>query len=400
MSQSQTVCRQVLPSTADIGERVAAETLPVIRAALLDAVPGQDLATLEQRFGELVGFLGAAVRFNTVVQGVPDWAGWVALADEDWQHRQRLLPALAAPEFSGDFSDVLEQAVAALCSYISQLVSLGFLGFLDYHEGDLAAYAFVRRQISVLHSHGGLFLDDPQGRGEAVGFLWDAPYAQQTVYVVKEWRQGWAHYATHGHVHHLQEARVAPLAEYQGTLPVWVESLKDRVPPWLARHLTVMTGRIVQEDISEQDVQSHSWQLPVVNRVRRESPAWLFGTLCVAGWSDADLAIDFPDRPIIEGTVTPSTKALFAVTPLLLAIAVGVGIAGALLVALLLFLADAAPWYFSVPLQAVTFSLCFALTFLAFHIGGSWAGVGFYDALHARRNRHHRLFTRWGSKAS
>lgn len=331
----QTVQTDVLPSRAPVGQRVAESARPIIKDALTDLVLNNfkdgkvtyvnAAQKVQDGARELVNFLRAAVRCNTVVENVQDWAGWRGLADLDWQNRQTLLPTLVVPEADPSLSDMaydsfslrltvqggqlenlLAQTAVAISNYLGELVDHGMMGFLDYHEGEAAAYSFIRRLIKVKKER---VEDIDKGLGFWVGHRSENPENFRTIYAFRQTRWGQAEYSTEEKVHSLHKARVQPFTTYHESVPIWLKPLKQVMPHWLSPHVKVMTGTIVEESVSYQEVETNEWTLPEVKKVQRASPAILLGGAVLAGWSDVDLGIHFDDRQDFEEFISPSVNA-------------------------------------------------------------------------------------------
>lgn len=322
----------VCPSREKVGQRIAESAEPIIKEALTKFVINHckggpvtyaDAAKkVQEGAHKLVDFLRAAVRFNTVVENVQDWAGWRGLADADWENRQTLLPTLVVPEadqslsgmaydsfclrltiHGGQLENLLAKTAAAISNYLGELVDRGMMGFLDHHEGETAAYSFIRRRIKVEKEH---VKDIDTGLGSHVGHRPENPDNLKRIYAFRQTRWGTAEYSTEEKVHYLHGATVQPFTTYQKPVPIWLEPLRHVTPEWLSPYVRVMTGTIVEESVSYQEVETNQWTLGEVRKVKRASPAFLLGGAVLAGWSDADMEIHFDDRRDFEEFISPS----------------------------------------------------------------------------------------------
>lgn len=299
---------------ADVPARVRESLAPVLRTILEQELirrmgeerrwSHEQVVSVAKRTGaEVVELLGAAVGANTIVDGT-DEAGRRALAARENAVRKSLLPLFVSPATpAADGHDTsytpltlrlslksgavvarfLDDLAGALAAYGADLVDRGFLGFVIYAEGDIAAYSYVLRRIcdvSVTNSQ-------DLGRGIIAEDM-SAPHGQRITYEEREQRWGSATYRTEKHVHHLQNARAEALRTFAGAMPERAWTLMRVFPEWLSSHLQVLQGTIVQEEVYEQDQKTDTWALPVVRRVYTLSPAICLGSLVLTGWSSSD----------------------------------------------------------------------------------------------------------------
>lgn len=258
----------------------------------------------------------SAVRASVLVEGGKDGATRWGLNEADWQERQKRLPDYPTPpclpnylsggwyypetwqsQLAGNTSlaKMAEGAVDYLARYAEGLINNGLLGFVDYLEGDQAAYCYVLRRIKVgRERHKVIKVRLWLGWGWSSDRLpqFDRPkalYKYRKAYLKHENRWGSAVYWIEKHVHHLQQARLVPFQRYQEAMPIWAERVKEIVPEWLAPHLQVLEGKIVGEQVAEEDLETKQWNLPMVKDVSYDSPAFCLGRIVLTGWSSQDL---------------------------------------------------------------------------------------------------------------
>ncbi len=241
---------------------------------------------------EIVECLRAAVAHSVVVSA-HDPLIRAEFGKTAWETVQKVLPGYDEPAACrlvlGATSAHSPCAVALaeeIARYAGALVERGLLGFIVYRADQTGAYSYVLRRTTVLTDDTRRFVEGTR----KIGVDPQAPIGQRVTYRAIEDHQGTVRRVTEEHVHHLQGWRETPLSS-AGLLPMapWARRVRDVIPAWIARHVQVVEGTIVLEEVHERDAETNEWRLPRVARVWKASPAFRLGDLVLTGWSSSDL---------------------------------------------------------------------------------------------------------------
>lgn len=282
--------------------------------------PRQTLATLAAL---VPGFLRECVRCNLVVHdGSSPHAKLIEdeRRDVEWQKLQKILPGFETPQppdelvallaaarsFAAHLDDprfqtFQTQVVDAQVRYIAEMIGCGTAGAVLYRKWNEAAYSYVVRAVD-------LSIDTVEPKLEKVSRDPAAPLGQRVEYRATVHASGLADHVTEEHVHHLQPASERTFADFKNDcggsflrghrparqsstgrpIPARVAELCEAVPGWLAPHLTVMEGKIVEEEVHRRDAYQTKWESTIV-KTWKDSPAIALGDVVLTGWSESDM---------------------------------------------------------------------------------------------------------------
>ena len=242
---------------------------------------------------EIVECLRAAVACSIVVSADQSIkaefqkTAWEALLEVLPEYDEPAVCVAAFPAESAD-SRLIVALAAEIARYAGSLVERGLLGFIVYRAGGKGAYSYLLRRTTVLTDEMHIVEEERQ-----TGYDPRAPYGQRITYTSIVDHQGVVRHVTEEHVHHLRDWRDACLSStYLVRMAPWARRVRDVIPPWIARHVQMVTGTIVEEEVHELDPVTNTWSLPRVAHVWKGSPAFRFGDLVLTGWSSSDLGAD------------------------------------------------------------------------------------------------------------
>lgn len=270
----------VLEQRITTARQVANRFRPIIRQVL----GLEELGERPRRWaGENVTeFLNQCIRQSIVV----DAAGSETRACLQKETFRQLQPVYQGPVLVGEDPVRHREAVAdALAQHVEQLVLGGFLGTVVYQEGTTGAYSYVLRRVIVPW----WATAREVGRVDSVDRM--APHGERATYRLIAKMRGTVRHVTEVHVHHLRDLAQTTYQEFTGPVPIRVVELQREASTWLRmfdRHLRVLTGTIVEEEIHLRDERTQELRSKVV-KTWKDSPAIVLGDLVLAGWSSDDL---------------------------------------------------------------------------------------------------------------
>lgn len=196
------------------------------------------------------------------------WSCWAALLERLPVH---LRPRRVTRRSWGSVPSVaraLELLLGDIAHFAALLMKKQFLGYVLYRDPETgtAAYCYYR------HRH------DLSGYGEEVPPDGGKIVAHATGRKRKEL-----------YLHTLRDMREVPLTEFSERLPERVAAYRQQIPEWVAPHLRVLSGTIVQEDVHLLGEETKREQWETSRLVPKHSPAYTLGDLVLTGWCEDDL---------------------------------------------------------------------------------------------------------------
>lgn len=287
--------------------------------------PRQTLASVA---GLVPDFIRDCARFNLVVRNdasaSPTRLQSDPVMDErreaEWQKIQTILPRFQAPNPSDELLSLLTAArsiaghiddsqfrefqaeiVDAQVLHLAEMIDFGAAGAVLYRKWNEAGYSYVVRIVD-------LSIDAVKPKLEKMSVDPEAPFGQRVEYRATVSASGRADHVTEEHVHHLQRAAERTFAGFKRgcggsflsghrpalqsstgrRIPARVAELCEAVPEWLSPHLSVMEGKIVEEEVHRRDAYQTEWKSTIV-KTWKDSPAIALGDVVLTGWSDSDM---------------------------------------------------------------------------------------------------------------
>jgi hypothetical protein len=271
---------------------------------------------------EFTGFLASCPRHSIFVSGA---RGNLRLRTDreakEWAAVQRLLPSFQSASDS----------TRAVAEFVAELVRLGFLGFVQSHEGTRAVYCYPLRRVALTINK-----QTPESTRKVREDA-SAPFGQRVEYRTGSRVEGRSEHTLEEHVHHLENVTETPLTAFVKPVPERVAALIRSVPEWLRPSLRVIEGDIVQEEVHRRGSYETKWETEVA-QTWKASPAIALGDLVLVGWSQDDLAADRAEAPSSNAEVGGGLLGPLAIgtavslfVPGGLVVRVGLGVAAGLL---------------------------------------------------------------------
>ncbi|MEJ0053169.1 MAG: hypothetical protein WDN10_00375 [bacterium] len=260
------------------------------------AAYAHDIELLNEYRSGFEKMVKAAVKYsilpgNTYGRSDQEW-GFISgsmpvLAREAFFDFRAEVAALPARELLQHLKGQAEAAVPKLFALVSfwldALVAREFVGLLMVASDDAARYHYFRpfRTETVL--------EDNYKPPKAIEVDETLPFGQRTLYQRSLGKLTRIDHDIERHDHDIVGMRVHTVEQYPDRMPPRVVGFLEQVPPIILRHLRIVSGVIVREQILKRTVATEVTDTRHTS-TWRDSPAIVIGDIYVpVGWSDKDM---------------------------------------------------------------------------------------------------------------
>ncbi|OGC87482.1 hypothetical protein A3C20_02425 [Candidatus Kaiserbacteria bacterium RIFCSPHIGHO2_02_FULL_55_25] len=172
-----------------------------------------------------------------------------------------------------------------ICLWLDSMVAREFVGLLKVTGTDTGRYHYFRPlQIEKA-------LEKSIPRTERVGYDATQPFGRRTQY---ETRADGLVEITHQlerHDHDIVDMQMHTLADYPYPMPSRVVRFLESTPDFIRRHLKVVSGMIVKEQMLKRTTDIETVQATIIESTWLDSPAIVLGGLYAPiGWNGRDMA--------------------------------------------------------------------------------------------------------------
>ena len=188
------------------------------------------------------------------------------------------------PHLVSEIEQAVDRLFKVVCLWLDALVGREFVGLLKVTSAETARYHYFR-PIQTER-----VMKKKDERTEHVSFDPTRPYGQRTQY---EKRANAVVEITHElerHDHDIVGMRVHSIEEYPDPMPERIAEFLDQTPEFIRRHLHVVSGMIVREQVLCRTTGVETKNMTIVESTWLDSPAiTLAGVYAPVGWNGRDM---------------------------------------------------------------------------------------------------------------
>lgn len=264
------------------------------------AAYGHDVTLLNGRLAEFKQFVQTAVAAS-VIKHKPIWIAGSAVTVLDYLElhmpsmaRVPLIEltaeaaAMPEDELLTHLKQEAENAAVAffkiLCLWLDAMVTREFVGLLKVTSSEAARYHYFRpRQDESV-------IEKKNTRHEQVGYDATKPYGMRTQYEQRSDALIEIRHDLERHDHDIVQMKMHTVAEYPDEMPLRVAGFLESAPEFVRRHLAVVSGVIVREQVLRRTTDVELKEATIIESTWLDSPAiTLANRYVLVGWNGKDM---------------------------------------------------------------------------------------------------------------